>query len=775
MTTRALAIVFTFVFLLLVPPHTIQAEPHQTVPSANFSFMSDLQNFLRVEDANRHYDLFPSVVTSGGIHTTGAGLTHTPTALAAYPAGFYITETGSVVYPDNSICWVIAHKDTAANQGSFTRVAGTHYLLNCNSVSRPPLPAQSVWLMRVVTSGGAVTAIADYRALANRSLDLCQYDSLDAATAAAGSTPTIGVISCRLPVQSDQIVASTMTLIIQPGGLLDLELASTDLTINGPFWAPPTETFTGAGMGNVRFAGTTVLSPWWHPAGDGTLDDTLRLQAAVSAAANSTLILYPPATSYKLTDDLVLSSNTHIVGHGRPLILQSSVNAFILTATSKNNITIEHLRLQCGGTSAAFANVEGCINISTATDVRIFDNEISQARNGIACITCTNLWVERNNVHNFGFTGIVVSKSINFHVDYNIVKDAAIITGEAAYGITATGDQAGGIAQKYNTVNYNRISGIISWDGFMTHDADGLEIIGNDIRDVRNGIDIGHLTASNVIKRIIISKNVVVSTTTDAWSAAPATCSGISVVGYNSSVVVEDVIITDNVVQDFAAFTQATSAGGIWVSNILNVTISNNAIHSTHTVAAGEGTAGVMTNGQVNGLTIANNTITDAATNPALFGINFYGTVGDSITIVGNNIHNDAAGMVTAINLKSGAALTRLGLGINATNLSLNSYFARGSGTSATFTPGSILVGTATKNFAAPGAVPGVVDTTLTISGADVGDKCLVTAPVTYGAAFLLDGFANAADTCTIRWAQLSGAAADPDGSGGTYSVKVIK
>lgn len=768
----ALAIVPLLLFVLA---HTAQADTHQTVPSANFSFMGDLQNFLRVEDANRYGDLFPSVVTSGGIHTVGAGLTHAPDALAAYPAGFYTTETGSIVYPDNSVCWVIAHKDTIGNLGSFTRVAGTHYLINCGSTPRPSLPASAVWLMRVTTSGGSVSAVVDHRPLSTRSIDLCRYDSLDAAIAAVGSTPTIGIVSCRLPVQSDQTGASTMTLVVSPGGLIDLELSNTDLIINGPFWAPPVTIFTGAGMGNVRFAGTNVASYWWGPVGDGVADDTAELQAAVSAAANGTLLIYPANTSYKLTTNLTLSSNTHIIGIGRPLLLQSSANAFIFTAASKSNITIEHLRLQCGGTSATFAETEGCMNFSLLTDTRIYDNEISQARNGIACMICTNLWIVRNNVHDFGFAGIVVGKSVNFHVDYNIIKDSAITGAASAYGVHATGNQAGGFTQERNTINYNHISGIPSWDGVMSHDADGLAIIGNDIRDVRNGIDIGHLASSNVIVRIVISNNTIVSTATDTWSAANATCSGISIVGYDATHRVEDFVVTDNIIDGFAGFTQATTAGGVWLVNALNGTVGNNTIHRTKTVGGGGGTAGILFNGQVDSITVTSNTITDAPSNSSLYGINFYDASGDSITLSHNNIHNEDAGIIYAMATNIGGTLTRLGVGINPTNIDLNNYFARGSSTTVTFAPGSVMVGTATKNFSAPGAVPGVSDTTLSVSGADVGDKCLVTAPVTYGAAFLLDGFSHTKDFCTIRWVQLSGAAADPDGSGGTYSVKVIK
>lgn len=77
-------------------------------------------------------------------------------------------------------------------------------------------------------------------------------------------------------------------------------------------------------------------------------------------------------------------------------------------------------------------------------------------------------------------------------------------------------------------------------------------------------------------------------------------------------------------------------------------------------------------------------------------------------------------------------------------------------------------------NFAAPGAVPGVTDQTVTLTGAEFGDTVLVGCSITAPAGFLPPiGFVSAADTVTVRWVQLTGAAADPDGAGATYQLDV--
>lgn len=86
------------------------------------------------------------------------------------------------------------------------------------------------------------------------------------------------------------------------------------------------------------------------------------------------------------------------------------------------------------------------------------------------------------------------------------------------------------------------------------------------------------------------------------------------------------------------------------------------------------------------------------------------------------------------------------------------------------------LCGAKTLNYAAPGGVPGSpADQTITVTGAVIGDRVSVSAPVTIPAGFILQAFVSSANTVSVRWTQFSGAAADPDGAGGVYRVDVWK
>lgn len=77
-------------------------------------------------------------------------------------------------------------------------------------------------------------------------------------------------------------------------------------------------------------------------------------------------------------------------------------------------------------------------------------------------------------------------------------------------------------------------------------------------------------------------------------------------------------------------------------------------------------------------------------------------------------------------------------------------------------------------NFSAPSVVPGVTDQTVTMDGVEFGDTVLVGCSITTPAGFLAPtGFVSAANVVTVRWTQIAGAAANPDGGGATYQIDV--
>ena len=84
------------------------------------------------------------------------------------------------------------------------------------------------------------------------------------------------------------------------------------------------------------------------------------------------------------------------------------------------------------------------------------------------------------------------------------------------------------------------------------------------------------------------------------------------------------------------------------------------------------------------------------------------------------------------------------------------------------------LSATASLNFAAPGAVPGISTATITVTGAALWDTVSASASIATPANFLPPfGYVSAANTVTVVWFQYAGVAADPDGAGATYRADV--
>jgi len=88
----------------------------------------------------------------------------------------------------------------------------------------------------------------------------------------------------------------------------------------------------------------------------------------------------------------------------------------------------------------------------------------------------------------------------------------------------------------------------------------------------------------------------------------------------------------------------------------------------------------------------------------------------------------------------------------------------------------AFLQGTFALNFAAPGAVPGCVDSAAqSFTGVALGDVASTGVNIAQPSTHTLHGYVNAANTVVVRWCQHSGAAADPDGAGATYTVHIWK
>jgi len=137
------------------------------LPTQGSGFFLELEKFLGEEDAERFKDILNPFVVQNGLHSTGGSLVGDPGSLIAYPGGFYVTETGTITYNDDTLHhWVIVYKDTTTVLGGdWIRVSGTHYFFDPVASSVPTIPTDALILMDVVTASGAITTVTDLRNL----------------------------------------------------------------------------------------------------------------------------------------------------------------------------------------------------------------------------------------------------------------------------------------------------------------------------------------------------------------------------------------------------------------------------------------------------------------------------------------------------------------------------------------------------------------------------------------------------------------------------------
>lgn len=137
------------------------------MPRKNDAFVTDLQRFLCLEEAQKRDDEGWNFVASGGDGSASTGSTWTPSEeIIAYVDGALVREDASVSltgYSD-TLCTIYLSKDTTTLFPPLQRVTGTHYLLGC-------LPTEPVretrglqWIAGVdLDENGLIERVRDWR------------------------------------------------------------------------------------------------------------------------------------------------------------------------------------------------------------------------------------------------------------------------------------------------------------------------------------------------------------------------------------------------------------------------------------------------------------------------------------------------------------------------------------------------------------------------------------------------------------------------------------
>jgi hypothetical protein len=300
---------------------------------------------------------------------------------------------------------------------------------------------------------------------------------------------------------------------------------------------------------------------------------------------------------------------------------------------------------------------------TSGANIRVTGNTISGFYNGITATSIGGVTIRDNDVSSFLVYGVLTSVSDDFHIDNNVIHDSDQTGAANSYGISASGGRPGSL-QSNNTIVANKIRNIEAWDGIMTHDCDGLLIALNDIRGVRNGLDIGANGAGNYADKVTVVGNYIEGTATDTWSGAAAFNAGIGILGVDAGTAARNVSVVGNVVKGFNVFnTGSQAAGGIVLIYVDGVTVSGNRVYDTGTFANTAG--GIVVNGAAAGVTLSGNSVKTGNGLPPVLLVN---VTGDSLAVTGNHLV-DGNGTAYAVRV-SGTTLSMLNVVGNSTSAS---------------------------------------------------------------------------------------------------------
>jgi hypothetical protein len=452
---------------------------------------------------------------------------------------------------------------------------------------------------------------------------------------------------------------------------------------------------------------------------DGTTNDANAIQKAANVSDTHEMVISGSALCNSAIT-FPTGGHVRIRGINNPLLRTDVAGQRLFQCADAISFWLDGVRFEGDGSATDptgtfegyAATSTGLVTVTDATDVRITNCEATAFYNGFVTYNCDRVWICENRISAWLTYGILAGFSTDFTIDHNVIVGCDQAGAANAYGIMATGDEAGGSTQRACSISFNTIRDVPSWDGIMSHDVSGLRVVGNDIRNVRMGVDVGHFEEGNIVDDIVVSDNVIVGTTTDTWAGAGANSGGILLTGFDATHRVRNATVTGNIVKGFFAITGAAYSGdfsNIVIRDCSRATITGNVVSGVGNIVSN---AGIYATGTVDQLTVAGNTLQGAM---GAAGIRLAALTGGQISITGNAT-NQTTTSDPGIQV-SGSTITSLAVEGNSTNST--SPFAIG--TSTVTYSGFYLSGSTTWN---PGSLADGAgeSTTVTVTGAVLGD-----------------------------------------------------
>lgn len=378
----------------------------------------NLETFLANEDAQRFAHGFRSFVVSGGTGSTAGSLTHTISALIAYPAGYYVSVPSTThAYTGGTRTFVYAHKDdtTTITDSDCTVTRSGHLVfVECDvGASTPTQPANTVTLMTVDTSAGAITAVTDTRVTS--------------------------------PVDVGTLSFPGYTYGALPASCSDGQTVRVTDGIRG-LWRCRSNVW-------FRLEGLTINVQEFGARGNGTTDDTSAINAAIAAATVSSddginqspgsgATIYFPAGIYRVTASITGRAYLTYRGDGwrnTVIRMDTSVAGNVPVVSCTDCRWSEWYGLSVETTAVAIGTSQDCFQF---TRTSTFGNKIRMAH--IATFRCYNSINISGDATNISVTDLYLRSPTNhgFFISSGSTSgrfETMYITGSGGRGFSGEG------------------------------------------------------------------------------------------------------------------------------------------------------------------------------------------------------------------------------------------------------------------------------------------------------------------------------------------------
>lgn len=769
------------------PDHgALRNDTFNTVPDSNTAtFRATSQTMWEHEQAQREGRYLAPFIHTGGLHGTSASLTSPAFATEAFVPERVNQTATAITYAAiaNDVCWVILSSDTDGITG-WTRVGVTAYYYQCEgdtTPNEPLLPPNSAPLMRIETSGSAITTVIDLRKLPSvTGVPVEKYASfITAVNAWTGGPPVTLTLGSRKQVTANVTIPKNVTLVVEHGGLLDIPLGIT-VTQKGAISAGDYQIVAGAGSWIFQSPSTyNVL--WRGCVGDDLTDNAACLNAvgADTLAAGGNVNVHIPCGTYRIVATTVLwqADNMDYGGGGYCTAFRSYVTTAIPMIKISNNvgsrigIKFHDMRLEGGGAMQALTTgVESALLQTDFTLDGVYSRLYVNNSAGIGILfgRPQNVRLEHSEIRRSNGWGIVKNQAYGSNGQTLIIKNNTIKNN--GFNIAGTG----GIYLEFGDED------IIEGNQIEAHDATtpsyGLLVRVNRARVVLNAWE-GNRTADIQLGNGTTSAGHVVQ--------GNSMSNGSSVGG---------LIVTSDVSQSVVAFNQmrVNAAFNVTadVANKGNLFIGNIGPAFDKITSAGTDGKNVFVHHVTGETTVGRNVFADGSTTPFMFGQTHGITQNTAPTTITDFEHTHPGQLFTVRFLDN---FTTLAIGganggivpLTGANMTFKSgdiaTFVSEAGTGTTAAPTARMIGfrssageryrlecAAALNFDLSAVT--YHDLTIPCTGAKVNDPVLLGVPVaSVTADTSYSTWVSAADVITVR----ARAGGNPNPASGTFTAIV--